>query len=578
MNPKNQCKSLLAAIVTLTLVACDDPQEEPSVTIDDSATVNILPTVVIPHDFTILAEEGIYIKAYANDEDGSVVKHLWQQTAGPTVELGNVEVPPDDDTLAFIAPIYNEDTDLTFTITVTDDSGASTTNEMTITVKSSPLIEQLTFADDHLKNCIISQAQMGSLTNAHQISSVTCQDTIVPGWVVTSLDGIEQLDALTYLDVSYNLITDLTPLSDMKRLRILKLSGNVEQGMDGPILNSGLKDISPLAGLTELIELRLDSNDIVDISSLSPLKKLEMFSISNNQQLTDISVLSNFHLLSDFSLSMMPGLTNLDGLSGLSNLTTLYIYGINVTDYTALSTLTGLNKLSIYETNIEDLTPLSALDQLKHLEMPFNDNISDITPLTTLPNLEFLDVTSGNLKNLDGIENITTLVKIRVPDNKITELPKLSQLPALEYANFARNELKSISHLENAVKLNFLDLSNNEIIDVSGLEGLVSLTKLKLQNNQIVDIDSISRLGSLRYLNVSHNRLVDISSLAQNIELRDLFADSNELTDVSALVTLSNAGFISLTNNYSMSCTSIEVLIEALGEWIVSAPQHCAVN
>ncbi|WP_241970253.1 PKD domain-containing protein [Pseudidiomarina aquimaris] len=65
----------------------------------------------------------------SGDPDGDTLSYLWEQTAGPTVELSS----PEGEQTSFNAPTVSTDTDLTFKLTVSDGS-LEDTDEITISV------------------------------------------------------------------------------------------------------------------------------------------------------------------------------------------------------------------------------------------------------------------------------------------------------------------------------------------------------------------------------------------------------------------------------------------------------------
>jgi hypothetical protein len=71
----------------------------------------------------------------SSDSDGTIASYTWKQTAGPSVDL-NLDRPAHP---TFIVPPATQDTTLTFSLVVTDDSGASTAaNTVNIHVKNLP--------------------------------------------------------------------------------------------------------------------------------------------------------------------------------------------------------------------------------------------------------------------------------------------------------------------------------------------------------------------------------------------------------------------------------------------------------
>ncbi len=89
----------------------------------------------------------------------------------------------------------------------------------------------------------------------------------------------EKLSNLTELELVGNKIVDLRPLASFKKLTALFLEDNQ------------IVDLSPLANLTNLTSLRLGVNKISDIKPLANLTKLKDLSLHNNQ-IRDIKPLS----------------------------------------------------------------------------------------------------------------------------------------------------------------------------------------------------------------------------------------------------------------------------------------------
>jgi Leucine-rich repeat (LRR) protein len=141
------------------------------------------------------------------------------------------------------------------------------------------------------------------------------------------------------------------------------------------------EDIEPLRHMTNLRELNLMSNQIVDISPLSNLANLRNLVLLNNQ------------------------ISDLSPLSGLTELEELDLGENEISDISALSVITNLRRLLLYRNHIDDITPLGELINLRHLELSRN-KVSDITPLNVLPMLGILTL----VENLITDFNLETLL------------------------------------------------------------------------------------------------------------------------------------------------------------------------
>jgi internalin A len=94
--------------------------------------------------------------------------------------------------------------------------------------------------------------------------------------------------------------------------------------------------------------------------------------------------------------------------------------------------------------------------------------------------------------------------------------------------------------LSGLTSLTKLYLNNNSISDISALSGLTSLTYLNLYGNSISDISALSGLTSLTNLYLYNNSISDIQPLLDNSGLGagdtvNLWFTNVSCTDVAAL-------------------------------------------
>ena len=108
------------------------------------------------------------------------------------------------------------------------------------------------------------------------------------GPIIANLTGLEYATNLKELSISDNDIVDVSPLKGLTNLEVLELDVN------------GIVDVSLLEGLTKLQWLSLYGNGIVDVSPLKGLTNLETLFLGANR-IVDVSPLK--------------GLTNLEVLS-----------------------------------------------------------------------------------------------------------------------------------------------------------------------------------------------------------------------------------------------------------------------
>ena len=226
-----------------------------------------------------------------------------------------------------------------------------------------------------------------------------------------------EMESLTTLYIRHYKLRDLTGFEFASNLTTLNL-GSGKIGNNWYNSNS-FTDLTPLAGLTNLKELDLDTASITDLSGLEGLVNLTLLDLTINS-VTDISA-----------------------LAGLTNLTELYLGGNTITDVSSLSNLTNLTTLYLWGNPVEDTSPLCTLqDQNPDLELdieitcgPYglfmqdfnNDDEVNLSDLFFLLTLLFYSTSDGDLNN-DGTIDFLDLVAAAESVSKSTT----NEAPAIE--------------------------------------------------------------------------------------------------------------------------------------------------
>lgn len=105
-----------------------------------------------------------------------------------------------------------------------------------------------------------------AITEEDMLSLTVLDAQYYIGAEITDISGLQYAENLEELYLSGNEISDITHLAGLTKLKKLSLYNN-----------NTLSDISPLAGLTNLTDLDLYNNHISDISALSNLKKMKFY-------------------------------------------------------------------------------------------------------------------------------------------------------------------------------------------------------------------------------------------------------------------------------------------------------------
>lgn len=403
------------------------------------------------------------------------------------------------------------------------------------------------------------------------------------------ITDISPLNSLTKLETLYlenNNISDITPIKDLFELNTLLLDNNkltnyenVFNNLNGlSILSLENCNIGDIAfGSNELLSLDLSSNpnlkfiskvnaniielDNNNLSNLDILanvddSKLRSISLVNND-IKDISILTNYKSLVSINLSENKNITNIDKV--------IDIFGKNDkvenkdkdenNDNTeelkngVTSLLEGIfNSIKKYDEDHIDIDEDSLDDEndsepggyiyTVDKELFLNDcNISDITLFNDL-NVSTLSLMKNNITNIDNFKNINVSF-LYLSDNQIgnIDFDKLitDNLEELFLSNVGLKEIK----LSKSVKKQFisiLDLSNNDITDISNLNGIASINILSLENN--INFKDYNLTNEVNFINLSNTAVDDTIIDKMNYENLYLINLSNNknIKDVDKLV------------------------------------------
>ena len=99
--------------------------------LDTLPSSNQPPVVDAGPDQSVDAGVMVFLSGTASDPDGTIASYAWTQTDGTAVSLTGSDAA----TAVFVAPEVSAAETLTFRLTVTDDAGAQTSDEMRVTVR-----------------------------------------------------------------------------------------------------------------------------------------------------------------------------------------------------------------------------------------------------------------------------------------------------------------------------------------------------------------------------------------------------------------------------------------------------------
>ena len=100
-----------------------------------SQPTNLVPTANAGDDQTVTEQILVHLYGSGSDSDGSIASYSWTQTAGASVKMHASESAE----ISFDAPAAKAQSTLSFLLTVKDNNGAASSDQVDIIVTSNPV-------------------------------------------------------------------------------------------------------------------------------------------------------------------------------------------------------------------------------------------------------------------------------------------------------------------------------------------------------------------------------------------------------------------------------------------------------
>ena len=228
---------------------------------------------------------------------------------------------------------------------------------------------------------------IGSLPNLKRLILSNCG--------LTTASGLETAVGLEYLDLSQNTIRDLSPLANMTQLQDLYLNHNAINDLTQiaglnklarlDVSYNLLEALNPIFTCPELMYLNAGNNKITSIAGIDRLASLQIFSFANNtiQDISPISACTGITQL-DISENMI---ADISSLSALVKLDTLNFSRNVVTELPAFEKECALITIDGSHNQLTSLSALEGLENLNNVFMDYNEELDSIEPLVNCPRI-----------------------------------------------------------------------------------------------------------------------------------------------------------------------------------------------
>ena len=287
------------------------------------------------------------------------------------------------------------------------------------------------------------------------------------------------------------------------------------------------QDISNLSSRSSVVDVNIMQTQLENLNFLKDLQSItRKIRIIGNPNLAKISTAGDFLLteLPNLMIKDNVSLTDLEGFGNVVQVGNVEIYG-----NTALTTLAHFSVgTTSQEINIggnSALQDLYALNQLTSLSGSLSiggNNLNNLNDLAALNSVGGLYITEGNIANLAGLDNLSSVDGYLV-----------------------------VSYCAN-------------LVDLQGLSSLSQFSTLKIQyNDQLTSLSGLAVPPSLDEVSITYNAMLnDISSLSTLTAVSGIlyFDNNSALVSVAALSNVQSVGKLAITNNAQLGQLGLAAL------------------
>ena len=363
---------------------------------------------------------------------------------------------------------------------------------------------------------------------------------------LSTIQGLADCTALTYLDCEDCAISDLSALSGMSGLQTLLARNNLLTTLDVSYKSDLVR--LRVSGNTRLTDLKcyncdLNSLDVTNCTALSSLKCYFNYSLDGISGLSSCTALTYLDC-EDCAITSLPGVNNLTNLETLwcrnNQITTLEVTQKSNLHYLRVSGNTGLTKLNCRKnalTNL-DVTNCTALEDLDCCE---NASLTTITGLATCTALTYFSAEYCALSSSLDMTFCPGLLTLYCYHNNLTAL-NVTGLSKLQILNCMQNEdLTEITGITDCLQLTYVECSDCSLTSLI-LDNANHLQELRCMNNYLTSLSIMSK-HDLTKLYASGNSLLEVlmcnDCALTELEINDcpqlyyLDCTSNQLTSLS---------------------------------------------
>lgn len=395
------------------------------------------------------------------------------------------------------------------------------------------------------------------------------------GGALEDISLLAQLPNLTAVNISWNLVSDLTPLANLP-LTELYIAGDpvtdyspiatlalTLQGMDFDLYQATASLIpeTPLeiadANLEKALRNAMGIPDRpITLRDAYAQGKLEIPSdINNGAKYSDITPLSAFVNLYALNISDNE-VSDITPLAGLHNLSWINLRNNRISDLSPLKALVGITDAFLEGNPIADVTPLLYLTKLRILYLNRNPTC-DYSPLDELAatlqetNLTIVpdDVSNDAIPMPDAALEAILRHVTGVQDREMTYRDAYGVREIQSGVENMWTEVTDLTSLSAFVNLERVAVYGSKVSDLTPLIGLSKLSVLIVTDSPLSDLTPLLQMKQIKQLELVHDGLTDISLLGEMKDLVYLDVSKNKITDLNPIAGLKNLVVLLISQN-----------------------------
>ena len=408
--------------------------------------------------------------------------------------------------------------------------------------------------DQALKSRLLARFdknQDGELSKS-EMSQIEYFDAYNAG--ITDLTGLEYATEISSLEVPYNGIKDLAPISKLPNLQYLNVKENqITKVPDFTETNLLLYDFVWDADKQEHVQTT--PRNIFGGNQILKEQFVGKFATEPGE---DWLALNSY----DESIVEIPDQALKSRL--------LAQFDKNQDGELSKSEMSQIEYFDAYDAGITDLTGLEYVIGIFSLKLPFN-NIEDLTSISRLPNLQILDVKGNRITKVpsfvetslrlyetewdaDKQKEIGTTPKRIFTGNKISReefVGKFSVIPGEDWLELNSYDTTLIEIPDSALKKQLVSQYDADCDGELSYGEMNSIEFLNAANCGITDLTGLEYAGGLEGVNISDNNITDLTPLTKIAGLQYLYANGNQISQIPDF----RGTHLKLYENYGISET-----------------------